>query len=85
MRETDSIARTASEEAIKCIDEQFINPTLQSLDSEINEIKERIDSVIAEKRRGEENVARKRQILDQYSEKLNSLSQELDSLSNELL
>lgn len=85
LRETDSIARTASEEAIKCIDEQFINPTLQSLDSEINEIKERIDSVIAEKRRGEENVARKRQILDQYEEKLKSLSQELDSLSNELL
>lgn len=84
-QEESSIVERTVESAIKYMNDKLIEPTLQCLDAEINGLKNQIDDILIEKRRGEQNVAQERQALEQCAKKLTSIDQELDSMSYELL
>lgn len=84
-QEENSIVERTVESAIKYMDDKLIRPTLQCLDAEINGLKNQIDDILIEKRRGEQNVAQERKALEQCAKKLTSIDQELDSMSYELL
>lgn len=81
----DGMIDESTKSAMEQIEENTIKPALHYIDTEINKLESQVNSVLEEKRKGEQNAATKRVTLRQYGAKLDKLNQDLDSMYKELL
>lgn len=81
----DSMIDESTRSAMEQIEENTLKPALRYIDAEISQLENQVNSVLEEKRRGEQGVAAKRTTLRQCEAKLDRLNQDLDSMYRELL